>query len=50
VHIVQVHKETIKVIPNAKEGRESIDFEVNFLNEIFRMNFFSMNEAGNPFE
>ena len=28
VHIVQVHKETISEIPNAKPGRESTEFEV----------------------
>lgn len=28
VHIVQVHKETIKAIPNAKPDRESTEFEV----------------------
>ena len=28
VHIVQVHKETIKEIPNAKPGRESVEHEI----------------------
>ena len=28
VHIVQVHKETIKEIPNAKPGRESTEWEI----------------------
>lgn len=28
VHIVQVHKETIRTIPNAKPERESIEYEV----------------------
>lgn len=28
VHVMQVHKETIKSIPNAKPDRESVDFEI----------------------
>ncbi|CAM9109230.1 unnamed protein product [Choristocarpus tenellus] len=28
VHNQQVHKETITAVPNAKEGRESVDFEI----------------------
>ncbi|DAZ95114.1 TPA: hypothetical protein N0F65_009745 [Lagenidium giganteum] len=28
VHIMQVHKETLTAVPNAKEGRESVDIEI----------------------
>jgi hypothetical protein len=37
VHIVQVHKETIKEIPNAKSGRESTGEE--FMLTIFNFHF-----------
>ncbi|KAF9572783.1 hypothetical protein BGW38_008487, partial [Lunasporangiospora selenospora] len=28
VHVMQVHKETINVVPNALPGRESVDLEI----------------------
>lgn len=34
VHNSQVHKETITVVPNAKEGRESVDYEIYGVNGI----------------
>ena len=37
VHVVQVHKETIKEIPNAKPGRESTGKTYIFINSHFRL-------------
>jgi hypothetical protein len=28
IHMLQVHKEAIKTVPNAKEGRDSVDLEI----------------------